>query len=194
VVSRWAVLHSRWSVRLGRAQHDARSSACMRARCLRISCVSRHDRSVRSARLIGQASLGSRPYRRLSARVSRAVDHRELPRRPGAERCPGCRAAMIARGRLPGRRPRTGQAAADSANTSRKGAGARPGSLLLSLGEYHRTGDISPVRGFKSPLGHPEWCCVTNLQVPLEHADGPADACGLPTALTGPASRHGRQP
>ena len=33
----------------------------MRARCLRISCVSRHDRSVRSARLVGQASLGSRP-------------------------------------------------------------------------------------------------------------------------------------
>ena len=47
---------------------------------------------------------------------------------------------------------------------------------------------------FKSPLGHPEWCCITSLQVPLGHADGPADACGLPTALTGPASRHGRQP
>ena len=43
-------------------------------------------------------------------------------------------------------------------------------------------------------LAHPEWCCVTNLQVRLEHADGPADARGLPPALTGPASRRGRQP
>jgi hypothetical protein len=54
--------------------------------------------------------------------------------------------------------------------------------------------EISAISVFKSPLGHPEWCCITSLQVPLEHADGPADACGLPPALTGPASRHGRQP
>jgi len=46
----------------------------------------------------------------------------------------------------------------------------------------------------ESVLGHPEWWYITHLRVPLEHAEGPADACGLPTALTGPASRRGRQP
>lgn len=126
----------------------------MRARCLRISCVSRHDRSVRSARLVGQASLGSRPYRWLSARVSRAVDHRELPCRPGRRAVP----------RLPRCHDRPRQTPRPPAPDGPGGgpfrehvaewAGARPGSLLLSLGEYHRTGDISPVRGFKSPLGH----------------------------------------
>ncbi len=126
----------------------------MRARCLRISCVSRHDRSVRSARLVGQASLGSRPYRRLSARVSGAVDHRELPCRPGRRAVP----------RLPRCHDRPRQTPRPPAPDGPGGgpfrehvaewAGARPGSLLLSLGEYHRTGDISPVRGFKSPLGH----------------------------------------
>jgi hypothetical protein len=45
-----------------------------------------------------------------------------------------------------------------------------------------------------SPLGHPEWWYITLFRAPLEHADGPADARGLPTALTGPASRNGRQP
>ena len=45
-----------------------------------------------------------------------------------------------------------------------------------------------------SVLGHPEWWYITLFSAPLEHADGPADGCGLPTALTGPASRHGRQP
>jgi hypothetical protein len=47
---------------------------------------------------------------------------------------------------------------------------------------------------FKSPLGHPQWWYITLFRAPLEHADGPADACGLPTALTGPASRRGGQP
>ena len=42
-----------------------------------------------------------------------------------------------------------------------------------------------------SPLGHPEWWYITLFRAPLEHADDPADACGLPTALTGPASRRG---
>ena len=55
-------------------------------------------------------------------------------------------------------------------------------------------GEISPISVFKSPLGHPEWWYITLFRAPLEHADGPADACGLPTALTGPASRRGRQP
>jgi hypothetical protein len=45
-----------------------------------------------------------------------------------------------------------------------------------------------------SDLGHPEWWYITLFRAPLEHADGPADACGLPTTLTGPASRNGRQP
>jgi hypothetical protein len=45
-----------------------------------------------------------------------------------------------------------------------------------------------------SLLGHPEWWSITLFRAPLEHADGPADACGLPPALTGPASRRGRQP
>ena len=43
-------------------------------------------------------------------------------------------------------------------------------------------------------LAHPEWCCITSLQVRLEHADGPAGAFGLPPALTGPGSPCGRQP
>ena len=53
---------------------------------------------------------------------------------------------------------------------------------------------ISPIRGDRTgfrvqvPLGHPEWWYITLFRAPLEHADGPADACGLPTALTGPAS------
>ena len=69
---------------------------------------------------------------------------------PGAARCLGCRAAMIARVRLPGRRPRTGQAAARSANTSRKGAGARPVlcySRRVNITElviFHRSGGSSP--------------------------------------------------
>ena len=147
-----------------------------------------------AARLVGQASLGSRPYRRLSARVSRAVDHRELPCRPGRRAVP----------RLPRCHDRPHQTPRPPAPDGPGGgpfrehvaewAGARPGSLLLSLGEYHRTGDISPVRGFKSPLGHPQWWYITLFRAPLEHADGPADACGLPTALTGPVSRRGRQP
>jgi hypothetical protein len=65
--------------------------------------------------------------------------------------------------------------------------------VIQSQPGEHET-EISPVAVFKSPLGHPEWCCVTSLQVWLEHARGPADACGLPPALTGPASRRGRQP
>jgi hypothetical protein len=73
-----------------------------------------------------------------------------------------------------------------------------PGSsarlVLLLLHDFPDPGKIAPVSVFKSPLGHPEWCCITSLQVWLEHADGPADARGLPTALTGPASRRGRQP
>ena len=55
-------------------------------------------------------------------------------------------------------------------------------------------GEISPTSVFKSPLGHPEWWYITLFRAPLEHADAPAYACGLPTALTGPASRRGRQP
>jgi hypothetical protein len=45
-----------------------------------------------------------------------------------------------------------------------------------------------------SVLAHPQWWYITLFRAPLEHADGPADACGLPTALTGPASRRGGQP
>ena len=30
------------------------------------------------------------------------------------------------------------------------------------------------------PFGHPEWWYITLFRAPLEHADGPADACGPP--------------
>jgi len=91
-----------------RPGQDSRRSPS--ARLLATGFAARMTDPVRhaAARLVGQASLGSRPYRRLSAGVSRAVDHRELPCRPGAARCPGCRAVMIARVRLPGRRPPDG--------------------------------------------------------------------------------------
>jgi hypothetical protein len=89
--------------------------------------------------------------RRLRARVSRAVDHRELPCRPGSRAVPRLRrAGIVTGGRLPGRRPRTGQAAAPSANTSRKGAGARPVlcySRWVNITElviFHRSGGSSP--------------------------------------------------
>jgi hypothetical protein len=42
-------------------------------------------------------------------------------------------------------------------------------------------------------FGHSQWWYITLFRAPLEHADGPADACGLPTALTGPGSPCGRQ-
>src|SRR5690349_7652136 len=86
----------------------------------------------------------------LRARVSHAVDHRSYRAGPGAARCPGCRAAMITRGRLPGRRPRTGQAAAHSADTPRKVAGARPVLCyshrvnITELVIFHRSGGSSP--------------------------------------------------
>ena len=69
---------------------------------------------------------------------------------PGAARCPGCRGAMIARVRLPGRRPRTGQAAAHSANTSRNGRERGPVlcySRWVNITElviFHRSGGSSP--------------------------------------------------
>jgi hypothetical protein len=83
--------------------------------------------------------------------VRRAVDHRELPCRPGSRAVPRLqRAAMVTGGRLPGRRPRTGQAAAHSANTSRNGAGARPVlcySRWVNITElviFHRSEGSSP--------------------------------------------------
>ena len=42
-----------------------------------------------------------------------------------------------------------------------------------------------------SVLGHPNRWYITHLRVPLEHADGLADGCGLLRALTGPASLWG---
>jgi hypothetical protein len=128
----------------------ATPSIRMSARCLRISCVSRHDRSVRSARLVGQASLGSRPYRRLRARVSRAVDHRELPCRPGRRavpRLPGCHDRPRQTPRPPAP---DGQAAAPSANTSRNGRERGPVlcySRWVNITElviFHRSGGSSP--------------------------------------------------
>ena len=122
----------------------------MRARCLLISCVSRHDRSVRSARLVGQASLDSRRGA-TSARVSRAVDHRELPRRPGAARCLGCPRCHDRPRQAPRPPARTGQAAAHSANTSRNGRERGPVlcySRWVNITElviFHRSA------GFKSP-------------------------------------------
>jgi hypothetical protein len=86
----------------------------------------------------------------LSARVSRAVDHRELPCRPGRRAVP----------RLPRCHDRPRQTPRPPAPDGPGGGpfrehvaewgGSAASSLLLSLGEYHRTGDISPVRGFKS--------------------------------------------
>jgi len=159
----------------------------MRARCLRISCASRHDRSVRSARLVGQASLGSRRYRRLGARVRRAVDRRELPRRPGRRAVP----------RLPRCHDRPRQAPRPPAPDGpgggsfrehvAEGGGSAARSLLLSSGEYHRTGDISPVRGFKSPLGH------LGVEVPRDTSPGirwvPASKATPPRASASRSSR-----
>jgi len=65
--------------------------------------------------------------------------------------------------------------------------------VIQSQPGEHET-EISPVAVFKSPLGHPQWWYITLFRAPLEHADGPADACGLPPALTAPASRRGRRP
>jgi hypothetical protein len=100
--------------------------------------------------------------RRLRARVSRAVDHRELPCRPGRRAVPRLqRAAMITGGRLPGRRPRTGQAAAPSANTSRNGAGAGPVlcySRWVNITElviFHRRGGSSPPSDTLNPHSWP---------------------------------------
>ena len=67
-------------------------------------------------------------------------------------------------------------------------------SLVFPAGRFPRSRETAPVSVFKSPLGHPEWWYITLFRAPLEHADALADACGLPTALTGPASRRGRQP
>jgi hypothetical protein len=66
---------------------------------------------------------------------------------PGVARC---LAAMVTRGRLPGRRPRTGQAAAHSANTSRNGRERGPVlcySRWVNITElviFHRSGGSSP--------------------------------------------------
>ena len=71
--------------------------------------VSPSTSSACTARLRSRTPSGA-SLRRLRARVSRAVDHRELPCRPGRRAVPRLpRAAMITRSRLPGRRPRTGQ-------------------------------------------------------------------------------------
>ena len=95
---------------------------------------------------------------RLRERVSRAVDHRELPCRPGRRAVPRLpRSALITRSGPRAAGPR--QARWPPIPRTRRGMGGSPArSLLLSSGEYHRTGDISPVRGFKPPLGHEYWC------------------------------------
>ena len=113
--------------------------------------------------------------------------------RPAA-RCPGCRAAMIARVRLPRPPAPDGPGGGPFREHVAEWAGARPGSLLLSLGEYHRTGDISPVRGFKSPLGH---CRNTNAAEPrsgLRPVVGLGDRSALgPTAGRPLLCRRGRR-
>jgi len=80
-------------------------------------------------------------------------------------------------------------AAAENADAWR----TRASALMLAPWKFPRSGEISLECVFKSPLGHPEWWYITLFRALLEHAHGPADACGLPTALTGPTSR-GRQP
>jgi hypothetical protein len=130
------------------------TSACRIRACDSSKCRSRWWRSDQP---IWTVSVGIRhepvpaQMRRLRARVSRAVDHRELPCRPGSRAVPRLRrAGIVTGGRLPGRRPRTGQAAAHSANTSRKGAGARPVlcySCWVNITElviFHRSGGSSP--------------------------------------------------
>jgi hypothetical protein len=67
------------------------------------------------------------------------------------------------------------------------GSRAAPVTLYLPgrQSQTHWSGAVRRI-GFlvQSPLGHPEWWYITLFRAPLEHADGPADACGLPTAAT----------
>ena len=82
----------------------------------------------------------------------------DMPCRPGRRAVPRLpRAAMITRGRLPGRRPRTGQAAAHFANTSRNGRERGPVlcySRWVNITElviFHRSGGSSPLGHVNTP-------------------------------------------